>query len=129
MKTALDKTSQLTNKCLEESCDDESESKTKVSDDSDSYCSGENDNKIINSVSPNTPNTPGRIVFENINSNSTVTDCFIDSQIQSDAISMVNGFDDCKINFKQASKQYSFYSSWESVVQKDYLVVFNVYAE
>ena len=119
----------MTNKCLEESCDDESESKTKVSDDSDSYCSGENDNKIINSVSPNTPNTPGRIVFENINSNSTVTDCFIDSQIQSDAISMVNGSDDCKINFKQASKQYSFYSLWEPVVQKDYLVVFNVYAE
>ena len=104
MKTVLDKISELTNKWLEKSCDDESESKIEVSDDSDSYCSGENDTKVNDSVSPDTPNTFGHVFLENTNSSSTVTDSFIDTQIQNDSVSIVNTFHHYKTKVKLASK-------------------------
>ena len=69
-----------------------------------SDCCDENDTKNINSVSPDTPDTFGHVVFENANSNSTVTDCFIDIQIQNGSVSIVNTFHGYKINFKLARK-------------------------
>lgn len=67
------------------------------------------------------PTDPG-IISNNIDDNSTVSDCFFeifDMEIQDNLVNMTNIFADMKFALNQPAKQYSLYSSWKPVEKFD----------
>lgn len=72
------------------------------------------------------PPTDSGIIANNIDDNSTVSDCFFelfDMEIQDNLVNMINIFADMKFALNPTAKQYSLYSSWKPV-EKFHLIKF-----